>query len=255
MINIQKAIEEYNKYVKNYNIKDKKIGLKVAHMLRVKELSKKIAESLNLEQEDIELAELIGLLHDIGRFEQLRVYNTYIDKNSINHGELGVKILFDNGLISNFVEDRSYDQIIKKAILNHNKNEIEKDLNPRELLHAKIIRDADKMDIFNIISFECNEAVYESEHLEEENFTNEVYEDFISNKSINYKNISTHADTVICHLAYIYDINFRNSLTYIKENHYIDTLYNRLNFNNIKTQKQLDFMYNITKNYLEKNCI
>lgn len=70
----------------------------------------------------MELAELIGLLHDIGRFEQIKRYNTFIDKNSINHGQLGVKILFDDNQIRRFIKDSKYDDIIKTAILNHNRS-------------------------------------------------------------------------------------------------------------------------------------
>ena len=93
---------------------------------------------MNLSEEDVKLAELIGMLHDIGRFEQLRVYNTYNDRESINHGEYGAKILFEDGLIKNFIEDRSYDRIIYLAVINHNRDNIEEGLNDRELLHCKI---------------------------------------------------------------------------------------------------------------------
>ena len=97
MVDVNNAKRVFKEYVSNYNLQDGKIALKVAHILRVSELSKKIATSLNLSEEDIKLAELIGLLHDIGRFEQVRKYNTFIDKISINHGEYGVKILFEWG--------------------------------------------------------------------------------------------------------------------------------------------------------------
>ena len=86
MIDIINAKKVFNEYVKKYNANDGKIALKIAHILRVADLSKKIAISLNLSEENIELAELIGLLHDIGRFEQVRIYNTFIYKISINHG-------------------------------------------------------------------------------------------------------------------------------------------------------------------------
>ena len=99
MVDVNNAKRVFKEYVSNYNLQDGKIALKVAHILRVSELSKKIATSLNLSEEDIKLAELIGLLHDIGRFEQVRKYNTFIDKISINHGEYGVKILFEDNLI------------------------------------------------------------------------------------------------------------------------------------------------------------
>ena len=66
--------------------------------------------------EDENLAKLIALLHDIGRFEQIRLYHTFSDKDSINHAEFGAKLLFEDGLIRKFVETDKYDKIIKNAI-------------------------------------------------------------------------------------------------------------------------------------------
>ena len=95
-IDILKAKQTFKEYVKNYNPEDEKIKIKIGHIERVSQIAKKLAENLNLDQEDIELSELIGLLHDIGRFEQAKRFNTFIDKDSINHGEYGVKVLFDD---------------------------------------------------------------------------------------------------------------------------------------------------------------
>lgn len=150
-IDITKAKEQFKKYVQDYDINDDKIRLKVAHIERVAEISETIAKNLNLNEEEIQLAELIGLLHDIGRFEQIRLYHTFMDKDSINHGEFGVKLLFKDGLIRGFIKTDKYDQIIRTAILNHNKSYIQEGLNERELLHSQIIRDADKIDIFAIL--------------------------------------------------------------------------------------------------------
>ncbi len=255
MIDIEKAIETYKQYVENYNTRDSKIGLKIAHMLRVKENAKEIAKSINLSQEDIDLAELIGLLHDIGRFEQIKRYNTFIDKNSIDHGKLGVQILFDEGLIRNFIKDNQYNNIIKYAVLNHNKNQIQQGLTEREILHAKIIRDADKLDIFNFISFEPKEVVYESDNIEKENFTPKVYNEFIETKDVNYSNMATHADILIAHFRYLYDLNFQYSFQNVEKNSYIDKLYTRIKFENPTTQEQLDNIYNNAKIFLKNYCI
>ena len=156
MINITKAKKEFKKYVEKYDINNPKIKLKVAHIERTSRIAKKIAESLELQKEDIELAELIGLLHDIGRFEQVKRYGTFVDYLSENHAEIGVKILFEEGLIRNFIEDDKYDRIIKLAIINHNrdKKQITKNMSNREKLHVKLIRDSDKTDILYILTFE-----------------------------------------------------------------------------------------------------
>lgn len=116
MINIDKAKKAFDKYVEKYDVSNDRIKLKIDHIKRTAECSKNIAKSLKLADDDVKLAELIGLLHDIGRFEQLRVYNTFLDKDSINHGEYGVKILFQDGKIRDFIDDNQYDEIIKKAI-------------------------------------------------------------------------------------------------------------------------------------------
>ena len=116
-----------------------------------------IAQSLKLKQEDIELAGLIGLLHDIGRFEQLRRYDSFIDSKTIDHAALGIEILFNDGLIELFEIDKQYYSLIKTAIFNHNKYEIEPDL-IIIYLHCQIIRDGDKIDIFNTGLLESFEA-------------------------------------------------------------------------------------------------
>ena len=148
MIDKEKALKAFYEYVSRYNPEDEKIMVKIEHIQRVAKNANDIAENLKLTREDIDLAWLIGLLHDIGRFEQVRLYHTFNDGKSVNHAEIGTKILFKNGLIREFIEDKQYDEIIKIAILNHNRPAIETGLTERQLLHSKIIRDADKVDIY-----------------------------------------------------------------------------------------------------------
>lgn len=250
MINIEKAKNAFNEYVKDYNSDNEKILLKINHIKRVSQLSKQIATQLKLSQEDIELAELIGLLHDIGRFEQIKRYNTFNDNKSINHGELGVKILFEEGLIRDFIKEDSFDNIIKKAILNHNKGKIEEGLSERELLHCKIIRDSDKTDIFNVLVTESVKAFYETEDMSKEKITPEIYREFVEEKEINYKNRKTSADLLVAHFAYVFDFNFKESINILKEKNYIDVLYKRFTFEDDKTLKMYKDIYCRVKEYL-----
>ena len=91
MIDITKAKLELKKFLDKYEDKsDLSFNLKVTHTYYVAENSKNIAEKLNLSKEDIELAELIGLMHDIGRFEELKITK---ELNSIkfDHATYGSK--------------------------------------------------------------------------------------------------------------------------------------------------------------------
>ena len=65
--------------------------LKIIHTYGVVECSRKIAEGLKLSEEDCNLAQIIGLLHDIGRFEQLKCYDSF-EPETMNHAAYGVKI-------------------------------------------------------------------------------------------------------------------------------------------------------------------
>ena len=255
MIDILKAKKEFAEYVKNYDIKNDKIRLKGEHIERVSQVAKKLATKLELEDEDIKLAELIGLLHDIGRFEQLKRYNTYIDRNSINHGEFGVHLLFNNkdGIIRRFIEDKQYDEIIKKAVLNHNKNtaDIPEDLTPRELLHTKIIRDSDKIDILNLLTFEDKETAWEKADLSDDIISNEIYKEFMEQKRINYEHRKSSADVLVGHFAYAFDFNFPESLELVKEKNYFEKIYNRFEFNNIDTMEKYRKIYIKVVEYIE----
>ena len=249
MIEAKKAFKEY---VKKYNPEDEKIKIKIAHIERVAENSKRIAENLNLSQEDIELAELIGIFHDIGRFEQVRLYHTFVDKDSINHGEYGAKVLFEDGLIRKFIKDDKFDRIIKLAIVNHNRADIEEGLTEREKLHAKIIRDADKTDIFTILISGDKKAIWEKADLSDDKISDEIYREFVEDKRINYKERKTSADILVSHFNYVYDLNFPETRKIIRDNKYIDKLYQRFKFNDAETMKRFNEIYRLSKEYIEQ---
>ncbi len=249
MIEAKKAFKEY---VKKYNPEDEKIKIKIVHIEKVAENSKRIAQNLGLSQEDVELAELIGLLHDIGRFEQVRLYHTFVDKDSINHGKYGAKILFEDGLIRNFIKDNKFDKIIKLAIVNHNRADIEEDLTERERLHAKIIRDADKTDIFRILISGDKKAIWEKADLSDDKISDEIYREFVEDKRINYKERKTSADILVSHFNYVYDLNFPETRKIIRDNKYIDKLYQRFKFNDAETMKRFNEIHRLSKEYIEQ---
>ena len=157
MIDIEKAKKEFDRYVNNYDMSQYRIESKYKHSYRVMEICGEIATRLGLPEEEIELAKLIGLLHDIGRFDQWAQYGTYNDLKSFNHGEKGAEILKNNDYIRWYIEDDIYDDIILYAVRNHGVFVIEdEEVDEKLLLFLKIVRDADKIDIF----YEANEIFY-----------------------------------------------------------------------------------------------
>ena len=97
----------------------------------------------------------LGLLHDIGRFEQVRRYGTFVDSVSVDHAEFGADLLFKEGLIKDFpVEKLTAEELclIETAIRLHNKLNLPQELDERTRYFCNLIRDADKTDIFRVIS-------------------------------------------------------------------------------------------------------
>ena len=253
-IDMLKAKRAFNEYVNNYDIKDNKVQLKIKHTYKVVENSKMISERLGLSKDEQNLAQLIALLHDIGRFEQLRKYNTFVDRISVNHAVQGIEVLFEQNKIRNFIETNKYDEIIKTAILNHNRAEIEESLNQKTKLQAQIIRDSDKLDIFRVI-LESNPEdtmTINTQDIENEEVTEEIYKQFIRKEKLDYNNIRTNMDIMFSWLAYSYDLNFRESKEYIIENNYMDRITKILKYKNVDTKRRIEEEIKKAKEYLKQ---
>ena len=227
MIDNLKARQALKNYIEKYDFSNPRIKLKATHIYRVADVAKQIATELNLSKEQKDVAELIGLLHDIGRFEQLRIYDTFKDSESIDHAELGVKVLKENNFIKEFCNDEKYYDIIYTAILNHNKYKIEDGLDEETLLQSKIIRDADKIDILNLLVFETFETLYKKKEIIDEPITEKNLNAILKGNQIERKDQKTNMDDWASNIGYVYDINFKPSFRILKERDYINKIIDR----------------------------
>lgn len=226
--------QAFAQYVRQYNAEDEKILLKIRHTYRVAEISERIASGLGLSAYDTDLAWLIGMLHDIGRFEQLWQYGTFIDAESIDHAHFGVELLFQDGLIRNYVEGWSAGMekrmgdlsVIRAAIWNHSAYRIEEGLNERTLLFCKIIRDADKVDIFKVAYDTPPEVLY---HCTLEEFQNaaispEVIQAYQEEHAVLRSLKKTPVDFLVGHIALIFELEFSVSRNITREQGYVQKL-------------------------------
>ena len=247
-MNLEKAKDEFIRYSENYDLENERIEAKQKHSIRVMHISKQIAEKLNLSQEEIDLATLIGLLHDIARFEQYTIFGTYKDIESIDHGDLGAEILKND--IRKYIETNEYDEIIIKAVKNHNKFAIEEGLTEREYLHSQIIRDADKIDIFaqGIERFwKGKEAEVEESILSED-----IMQQIKNHSQVIRKKGETPIDNVISVIAFIFDLNFKSSFELIKEQDYINKILDRYNLKDERTRNEVEEIRKVANAYVEQ---
>ena len=258
MIDFKHAMVAFKKYLENFDSQYGKIDLKIRHTYGVVKASEYIANKLNLNNEDIELAKLIALLHDIGRFEQIRQSDSFIDNKDMDHAILGNDILFKNNLIIDFIEDTQYDNIISKAILNHNRLYIEDGLTERELLHAKIIRDADKTDNFRVKAEEDFENIIDNSSkdiLENDIISENIFNDFMNSKIIVREDRKTYMDFWVSYIAFIFDYNYKFVLEYIKEMNYINIIVDRLDYKNADTRQKMELIRKHALEFTDKRIL
>ena len=259
MIDIEKAKKTFKNFLNNYNKNELGFELKIVHTYHVVNNAREIATKLNLPEEDIKLAELIALLHDIGRFEEITVLKKF-DSVKFDHASHGVKMLFENNLIRDFIEDESYDQIIKLAIDNHSRLEIQEGLDERCLLHSKIIRDADKLDNFRLKKEEPIEEIFPGqvkciEDMENSRLSDKIYETVKNKKCVDIHDRVTPLDYWVCILAFTFDLNFKESYKIVKENNYVDFSIERFKYRDCDTQKRMENIRNIINEYINTKLI
>lgn len=216
-------IEAFDKYVSNYDFDDENIKLKYDHSVRVMNLMVKYSELLGFSEEDIELARLIGLLHDIGRFEQLKVYHTYVDLKSVDHAEYSVVQLFDKGEIKLFTDRKDWYPIIEFAIRYHNKKELPQCSDDRVLKFANLIRDVDKIDIMYLLGVlgDLNKKI--NRELE---VTPEVKKCIFEHEAVANEIVQNYNDRLVVQFAFAF--NIKNDVVLEEYKEYFNAYYKQL---------------------------
>lgn len=253
-MDLQHAKRRFEEYLSRYDRGNDKVLLKIIHTYGVTEYSRQIAERLRLSKEDQELAQLIGLLHDIGRFEQLKRFNSF-EPDTMDHAHFGVQILFEEGLIREFTKDGKWDRIIRTAIARHSDFRLEGIEDERELLHARIIRDADKLDNCRVKledSIETILGVSEAE-VGKTSVSPEVMEQFRRKESILSSSRKTKMDYWLSYLAYFFDINFEVSKDLVREHDYVERLIQRIPYTNPQTKRQMEEVRNTLREFYAEN--
>lgn len=248
VINRKNVINAFAEYVRNYDPSDEKIKLKIDHTYRVAGLCQRIAESLGLSEPDVDIAWLLGMLHDIGRFEQIRRFGTFNDVQSVDHAEFGADLLFKEGLIRKFAEgyyeecelarsgNEEAEQIIKNnehhnkdtgllelAIRQHNKYRVKEDLTERQRMFCDILRDADKVDIFKVNADIPMEIIYDvtTEELKNGVITKEVLESFYKKETVLKSVRRSAVDHIVGHISLLFELVYKESYRQAKEQGYV----------------------------------
>jgi hypothetical protein len=202
--------------------------LKQEHTLRVCEEIVDLGGEIGLQEDELVLAETTALLHDIGRFEQYARYHTFVDMRSGNHADLGLSVIARNRLLDGF--DAEVQLIIIEAVRHHNRADLPQAADQEWFLYAKLLRDADKLDIWRVVTDyydrvgqERNEAI-ELDLPDTPELSRQVLDDLAAARIVQVRHLRTLNDFKLLQMGWVYDINFDPTCSRISERRYLEKI-------------------------------
>lgn len=243
-IDRSRAQSAFAEYTAHYNAEDEKVKLKIDHTYRVADLCEQLARSIALSDEDTDMAWFSGLLHDVGRFEQLRRFGIFNDAESIDHALYGAQILFDEEKLWDYIgrDDISEEEMhfLRRVISCHSMYRVPEDYSAREKQFADILRDADKIDILKVNVEVPLEKIYNvtTEELEQAEVTQAVMDSFAEKHATLRAIKRTCIDHVVGHISLVYELVYPYSVEVVVKQGYLDRLMH-FQSKNPKTQQQL----------------
>ena len=199
--------------------------LKEEHTRMVCKAAVTIATEVGCSGNDLYLAEAIGLLHDVGRFPQYRQFRTFRDVDSVNHATQSVRTIHTERIISTLnVEER---RLIMKSVARHNVYLLPQQLSPREEFFLRLIRDADKLDIWRVFLEYYNlpendrASAVGLGYPDSPFCSREIFNTIMKGKMINLKDVRTLNDFKLLQLSWLFDLNFIPTLCLFRDKGYL----------------------------------
>ncbi|NVM57330.1 MAG: HD domain-containing protein [Desulfobacterales bacterium] len=209
-------------------VRNRNVRLKEEHTERVCTDIVMLGQALDLPVEDLLLAETMALFHDIGRFPQYATYGTFKDSASEDHAQLSLKEMAKHNVPVTCSDDEQ--MLITKAIGYHNVRALPEDEDERCLFFARLLRDADKLDIWRVFI-----DYYERRH-KQPNSTielglpnNEACSPAIINclreqRMADLKDMATLNDFKLLQISWVFDVNFTPTFRAVCERQYVEKI-------------------------------
>ncbi len=204
------------------------IHLKIDHTLRVCQNIVMLARAMNLTENDLLLAETMGLFHDIGRFEQYAVYGTFNDMASENHARLSIRQIIKHKLLSTFPLTEK--RLIAGSVAAHNAATLPLGKSQRQLFFMKLLRDADKLDIWKVVTDYYHEkngrrnTTIELGLPDNPECSAEALDALHQGRIVRLQSMKTLNDFKLLQISWVFDLNFAPSFQALLDRGYISMI-------------------------------
>ena len=179
--------------------------LKRVHTAFVVANAKAIAAGERMDAETAAVCEAAALLHDTGRYEQLRKYGTFRDSDSVDHAVFSHDIVRERG----WLDGCPHADAILKAVLYHNRRDLPDGLDPLTSAASHCTRDADKLDIFRVLEHQLETTDWRKDCTAFWNLpvmakpNPQVLAAIREGRPVDYQHIKTLADFVLIQVGWI----------------------------------------------------
>ncbi|HOO45278.1 MAG TPA: HD domain-containing protein [Deltaproteobacteria bacterium] len=224
--------EWFDGYIATFDTNDRDLSINIAlkkeHTLRVCNEIDSLGKELGLTRSDLIMADVLALFHDIGRFEQYRRFRTFVDAVSVNHAEFGVEILKENAVLD--ILDEKTADFIERIISYHNRAVLPEEETPEVLFFSRLLRDADKLDIYFVLTSYYSRAGCEKNRAIElglpdtQDISRDVIETLMAHRVISHSQVRSLNDFKILQAAWVFDINFRPTYRRLHQKGYLDVI-------------------------------
>ncbi|MBW2591284.1 MAG: HD domain-containing protein [Deltaproteobacteria bacterium] len=229
LIRLKTWFDEYvSGYYTNDSVYSYPFRLKKNHTKRVCENIIMIGKAMNLSDYELMLAETMALFHDIGRFEQYAKYGTFSDIASENHAKLSLRQMATHKVLSENTKNEK--RLITKAIAYHNVAALPDVKDEKELFYMRLLRDADKLDIWKVVIDYYHERDNFKSSAIELNLPNDpicsgkILEAVINKKIARMEDLKTLNDFKLLQISWVFDLNFAPSFKAVENRKYLSQI-------------------------------
>ena len=204
------------------------LQLKKAHTLRVCSEIESLGREMGLGDDAVHLAKTMALFHDLGRFRQFEEYQTFLDMKSENHARLSL-LEIKKGRILEGCSPRQA-ALIKGAIAVHNAAELPRLKDREKLFFMKLLRDADKLDIWRVVIGNYTDPDPENQKsvnlglIDCGGCSSEAIAALVQHTYARSDCIRELNDLKLMQISWVFDLNFPQSIIKVKKRNYIQQI-------------------------------
>ncbi|WP_300668181.1 HD domain-containing protein [Desulfoluna sp.] len=229
MDHLKQWFDEYTaSFLTGVEDNDRNIRLKQEHTHRVCQESLFLADALNLDAKQRDLSEIAALLHDIGRFEQYRRFQTFADDRSVDHARLGHATLKKKGCLDRIAPADK--DLIERVVLYHNRAFLPEEESEECLFHTRLLRDADKLDIWYVVtSYYAEMATKRNPTIElglpdTPGISDKIHASLMNRTVVLKEHMQNLNDFKLLQIGWVFDLNFVPALRRLETRGYLDMI-------------------------------